>query len=272
LLGVPDGDTLSYPNHVGYDSEFQLGVNMGGALGDTTWIDSEDIPFISFHVPTDPFAPCENGIVIVPPPANLPVVDVSGSCKAQPLFTEAGVNASIDAGGPYDDAISDVARSRNGGIESLFLFPSDDPTEGGQWSYSSSADPYGVGAGPTSNVPCNTDMAAAGAYLDTIIAYYAPRAFAALSLPLAAKDLIPAEEVGLNIAPNPASSQVLIRTHAEYPISDLQLFDLNGRLMQQQTNIQHNQYRLERGNLPTGIYVVKLRIKDKIVAQKLVIR
>ncbi|MCB0643395.1 MAG: carboxylesterase family protein, partial [Phaeodactylibacter sp.] len=32
------GDTLCYPNHVGYDSDFQLCVNMGGALGDTSWL------------------------------------------------------------------------------------------------------------------------------------------------------------------------------------------------------------------------------------------
>ncbi|PHN05676.1 T9SS type A sorting domain-containing protein [Flavilitoribacter nigricans] len=265
LLPFPEGDTLNYPNHVEYSSEFQLGVNMGGALGDTSWIDNTDIPFISYHVPTDPFAPCEIGIVNVPPPVNLPVVEVMGSCEVQPDFTEAGVNAAIDAGGPYNDQISEIARSRNGGIESLYLFPSDDPTEGGQWSYSFALEPYGV---PGSN--CDTNSIRANAYLDTIIAYYAPRAFAALSLPVATRDLIPASEVGLKIAPNPATSQVLIRTAAEFPISDMRLFDLNGKMVEHRTNINTNEIRMQRNNLPAGIYVVKLRVKDKIVAQKLV--
>ncbi|HNG89897.1 MAG TPA: alpha/beta hydrolase, partial [Saprospiraceae bacterium] len=46
------GDTLCIPNHVGYPSNFQLCVNMGGALGDSTWLDKGDIPLISYHVPT----------------------------------------------------------------------------------------------------------------------------------------------------------------------------------------------------------------------------
>ncbi|MBT8231554.1 MAG: hypothetical protein HKO66_04685, partial [Saprospiraceae bacterium] len=36
-LNPLNGDTLCLPNHVGYSSEFQLCVNMGGALGDTSW-------------------------------------------------------------------------------------------------------------------------------------------------------------------------------------------------------------------------------------------
>lgn len=33
--GFPVGDTLCYPNHVGYDSDFALSVNMGGAVANT---------------------------------------------------------------------------------------------------------------------------------------------------------------------------------------------------------------------------------------------
>ncbi len=47
------GDTLCKPNHVGYSSEFHLAVNMGGALGDSTWMDAGEMPLISYHVLSD---------------------------------------------------------------------------------------------------------------------------------------------------------------------------------------------------------------------------
>ena len=56
-LNPLNGDTLCYPNHVGFSSDFQLCVAMGGAMGDTSWVDASDPAMISFHVPTDPFAP-----------------------------------------------------------------------------------------------------------------------------------------------------------------------------------------------------------------------
>lgn len=262
----PANDTLNYPNHVGYSSEFHLAVNLGGALGDLSWIDENDVPTISFHVPSDPYAPCETGIVLVPV-QNLSVVEVSGSCAAQPVFVSTGTNAAIDAGGPYDDAVSVEARTKNGGIESLYLFETEEIDDSAPWQYTSSLMPYGM---PGSPDPCNTDAVEAGLYLDTIMSYFAPRAYAVLNLTAGAYDLIPAKEVGLKIAPNPATAQVLIQTDAEFPISDMGLYDLQGRLLEQKTNVQHNQIRLERRSLPPGVYVVKLRIKDRIVAQKLV--
>lgn len=269
----PAGDTLSFPNHVGYSSEFQLSVNLGGALGDTSWIDPGDVPMISFHTPDDLYAPCEEGLVLVPPPVNLPVVQVFGSCRAQTLFNTEGVNAPIDAGGPYTDPISEIARSRNGGIESFYPFPTGDPLDSAPWAYSFSEDPYGVGPDVLgSNVPCPTDPTQPNMYIDTIMAYYAPRAFAVLQLgePAAAEELIPAQEVGLKMMPNPATSQVLIQTDLEFPIRDMRLYDFSGRLLEQQTNLNNNQFRLERKSLPPGVYIVKLRIKDRVVAQKLV--
>lgn len=62
--GFPmEGDTLCYPNHVTYadgtdiPSDVALSVNAGGAVGDSSWIDANDDPMISFHVPVDPNAP-----------------------------------------------------------------------------------------------------------------------------------------------------------------------------------------------------------------------
>lgn len=264
ILPFPPGDTLNYPNHIGYDSEFQMSVNLGGALGDTSWIDANDVPTISFHVPTDPFAPCDYGLVLVPE-VLLTVVDVAGSCAVQPIMVDEGTNAAIEASAPYGGPVSAEVTANYGGIESLYLFETEDEEDSAPWQYATSLTPYGV---PGSD--CDTMSAVSSLYLDTIVNYFAPRAYAVLALPAAAYDLIPADEVGLKIAPNPATSQVLIQTDAEFPISDMQLFDLSGRMLEQRTNVQNNQIRMDRNNLPAGIYVVKLRIKDRVVAQKLV--
>ncbi|MDP5075975.1 MAG: alpha/beta hydrolase, partial [Flavobacteriales bacterium] len=77
-----NGDTLCYANHVGYSSDINVALNMGGACGDISWIDAEDNPMISFQVPSDPFAPYYTGTVIVPG-LNLPVVEVQGSYDVQ---------------------------------------------------------------------------------------------------------------------------------------------------------------------------------------------
>lgn len=47
------------PNHVGYNSDVAFTYNVGGALGDTLWMDgmSQEAPAASLHSLTDPFAP-----------------------------------------------------------------------------------------------------------------------------------------------------------------------------------------------------------------------
>lgn len=270
--GFPEGDTLCYPNHVGYSSEFSLMVNSGGALGDTSWIDADDPPMISFHVPTDPFAPCEIGQVIVPPPLNLDVVEVMGSCTVQPMANELGINDpfwSIDyaAYGDIFQDITDHARSINGNLEGFYPFFSSDPTEAGPWGYSTSLEPYGV---PGSN--CDTNSVEASAYLDTIVWYFAPRAAGILDLVSSIEEIIPAEDVQLKVSPNPASDHVLFETAAEFPIEDLFLYNLDGKYVGGKFGIHNNQFRLERKNLPPGLYIAKLRFKDGLVTQKVLFR
>ncbi len=263
--GFPAGDTLCYPNHVGFSSAFALGVNMGGSLGDTSWIDANDPPFISYHVPTDPFAPCETGIVNVPPPVSLPVVEVSGSCIAQQIFSRLGINDCIVAGGPYNDAISARARSLNGGIESFYPFVDADPTEGGRWDYSGSISPYGVAGVP----PCDTNSVVGGRYLDTIFQYYAPRAFACLGL-ISSLDELTETEVGLQMSPNPSADFINIQTKADFPVEDVAIYDMNGKYLSGAFGLRQNSFQINRNGLNSGIYVVKFRFREGVVTRKIV--
>lgn len=95
-LNLPYADTLLLGNFYGttdaplcdanfgnYDSDFQLCVNLGGALGDSTWLDGKQIKpnepaFVGFHSSRDFFAPFYMGAVIVPTTGEF-VVDVVGT-------------------------------------------------------------------------------------------------------------------------------------------------------------------------------------------------
>ena len=72
------GFQMCMANHVGYSSDFNFQMNLGGALGDLNWLDEGDVPMVSFHAPHDPFAPYTTGVLIVPT-TNEPVVEVSGA-------------------------------------------------------------------------------------------------------------------------------------------------------------------------------------------------
>src|SRR5688572_12417052 len=71
LLGDYDGyggiPQLNNPNNsIGYSNNVHFVFNLGGALGDSSWIEPGDAPMVAMHVIGDPFAPYSSGIVYVP--------------------------------------------------------------------------------------------------------------------------------------------------------------------------------------------------------------
>ena len=176
-----DNDTLCYINHEGYDSNFACMVNMGGALGDSTWITIDDIPMISFHSPTDPFAPYNIGTVIVPG-LNLPVVEVSGSFNAQKKANQLALNHVFDAVETLNDQYTQKANLYNNGYHGLYPLNRQGAEifDSAPWEWWNTANPASG-----NGLQTNPNMAAAKGKLfcDTIIAYAAPRLMCALNLP-----------------------------------------------------------------------------------------
>lgn len=272
-LNLPEGDTLCYPNHVGYSSDFQFAVHAGGAMGDTSWVDANSVPSISYHVPTDPFAPCATDILVVPGP-NYNVVEVSGPCTSQAEFNADGANAVFDV--DYIDDVSAVAAARTGESINTFLpFPSNDPLEAGQWSFHQSSNPYNV-TNPFTGMPadCDTDEASAQMYVDSMLTYFAPRACLAMGLGCNLDGFITNlkeisdVEVGLSIAPNPAVVDLTFT--AEKNIEHVYLYDMTGRLVKARTDINNTQYTLDRNNLPNGLYIAQVRFAEGFVSKKIV--
>ncbi len=263
--GFPAGDTLCYPNHVGYNSDFHLAVNMGGALGDSSWLDPGQPPVISFQVPTDPFAPYNCGVLTVPG-VGLAVVEVCGANVVQAQQNAFG-NNQIWKDADFIDPITQLANSRNSGREGLMPLPTDEIPDSSPWDFYAEDN---INADEPPN-PVRARM-----YIDTIMAYFAPRACVALGLDCdltgvsSTKDVLSANDVQLQMMPNPAYDRVSLQSAAEHPIQDVQVFDMSGRLVQSDLNVKNNFVTLHRNGLPNGVYVVKLRFERGIVTQKLI--
>lgn len=227
---------------------------------------------IGCQVTTDPFAPYLTGIVLVPPPVNLPVVEVSGSGVSIPIAAAEGVQAPIDH--PFIDPISTYVNSVNGGVPGLFPFFSSDPTEGSPWNYSAAISPYGVPNVP----PCDTNSVGPKLVIDSIIGYFAPRACLALDLGCnmfgysATNDRLDAAQVGLEISPNPASEFVRFKTASEFPIQHIYVYDVNGRLVKAHTNIKQDVFNMQRNSLAQGTYFARVMFENGFVTQQIMFR
>lgn len=295
---------LNVANHVGYSSDFKLAVNVGGALGDTSWIDgtADEPAVIGFHVLKDPFAPYLDGAVIVPTTQEF-VVNVSGTRRVAEMTNNNGTNAVFQSAN--DDVsgttLSSMVNLRNkayqqvpitiGGqnilmsVDNMYPFVTDTIASGPWewWDYTtltfyvaavnaatgSNYDPAVLDA---TNKILNPDMSREKgmAYVDTMMAYFNPRAYLALNLATNTKEVLAPETVELTVGPNPVSTSAFIQTAADKPMKNLALYHLNGKMMRGIMNVNSSTYELQRGNLPPGIYILQAEFEDGIVAKKLV--
>lgn len=85
------------PNHVGYNSEVAMCVNIGGALGDIDWMNgTEGEPItLGYHSPTDIFAPFSAGNVVVPTTGDIVIPGVAGTESIIEKANMLGLNDAI---------------------------------------------------------------------------------------------------------------------------------------------------------------------------------
>lgn len=280
---LPAGDTLNYPNHVNYadgtpiPSGIDFTVNNGGALGDIGWIDENTGPWVSFHVPTDPFAPYTTGVLTVPgtgdpmdPSDDFAVVEVSGSYDIQArLATEGDANSIFDCIPDDFPDFSEVANERNDGIEGLFPFPNDlEFNSSAPWDFYAEDNP-----GAAINGPPNPELART--YWDTIFAYTAPRACKALDLPcqgLVNTTEVDKAQIGFQAVPNPASAEMLISVDAGYTIQSAQLYDMAGRIVRNYQEVNSPMLTIRRDAALNGLYFIQIRLEEGFAVQKVMFR
>ncbi len=266
LLGFKDGDTLCVENHPGYSSKFALTVNMGGALGDTSWINQGETPLISFHVPSDALAPCQTGILRVPTQRGPePVVEVSGSCDVAVIMDRIGNNDIFKTIPEGKDPFGESNANSSLGFYQFDNTPADSGAPW-EWTYASEPKP---GQQPTD---CNTDGESARRYIDTIVGYFAPRACVALGLDCftsSTKNLTESQ-VNLQMSPNPASYQVNLTVSEKTPIKSVALHDISGRMLMNVADVNASHYTLNRDQIQNGIYIIRLQFDKGVISKKIV--
>jgi len=297
-FGYNMGDTSSYSNWPDESSDVQLVLNVGGALGDISWLDENSAPIISFHHYLDPFAPYESDVLRVPGTNDL-IVEVQGSRSIaekqntlgnnQPFidanisdaWTTAAMNHSTTAGHDFFEALSPSVDAPNvlGNIEGVVI---DwwDPTAIAPdasnpmmlpWNEFPNllADPNGTitfdQSGQATNIGQSADKAKTK--IDSIIGFFAPRAVAVLDL-VTGTNNISAADVAMEIAPNPVSSIFNITSGVDTPIQEVRIFDLNGRMVRMYDAVNENKLTVERNNLASGMHIVMVTFEEGVVSKK----
>lgn len=285
-LGIaPTGDTLCVPNWVGESSDFDLCINLGGAIPEISWMEEGDVPIISFHAPNDQFAPYYDDILRVGT-NNDAVVQVQGSQYVAEMandlgnndvflgiddeWTDGAIRGSANAGHEYMEALYPLVRPQNalGNYESA-------PWE---WWNPSPFDtiphPFVTGSSIHEvQLAFNLSMSAnqARTYIDTIVNYIAPRAYRALDLEnwSSSIDLLNAADVELEMAPNPAMDIVTIQAGSEFKMQSIEVYTMNGKVVSRIDDINSSVQAVDVSSLQAGVYQVAIRFNDGVVTQKL---
>lgn len=271
--GYPVGDTLYVANHPGYSSDFNLAVNMGGALGDKAWLDANTPPILSFHVPADPYAPCGDGTVIVPG-FNYAVVNVTGSCGVAPIMDQLGNNDVFSFGGLLDDPLSVYARTINGNSEAFLPLPRPS-SDSAPWEWNGFVPSQQLPNGTIVPLSCSTNATTARTTTDTIIAYFAPRACRALGLDcpgvsVSTDELIKNGAI-VSVLPNPAKTEINFLAQENNQILSVELLDVSGRMVRSFRSVNADRFTVQRDGMAPGIYFAKVQFREGIITKKVVL-
>jgi len=265
------GNGLNQPslNNPGYSNDINFVFNMGGAMGDSTWLNVGDVPMVCFHVPNDPFAPYTYGPVIVPTTGQF-VVNVSGSYNIMRTANTYGNNNSFIFLG-LTDPYTVRANAINDGYDGLCPLERPDPPglltgEAGPWEWWDTTCTNNAGS-----LASNPDMSEAKgmAYIDTVQGYVCPRMFRGLSLNVGI-DPIETLEKSVVIYPNPSAGNFRIVVDAAFTeLKNIEITDFSGRIVRTIKGDDSFIYDIDRQNLASGIYLVKLHFTNGDIVKRM---
>ncbi|MBK9491251.1 MAG: hypothetical protein IPO07_22530 [Haliscomenobacter sp.] len=276
INGNPFGTTtkpLNLVNNAGYSNDFKLAVNMGGALGDISWLEGKagEPATIGFHVLSDPFAPFADGAVIVPTTREF-VVSVSGTRSIVERANEVGLNAKMapaNAEPIFVNLKNQVLKtvpipfptfSYKGAATTLStdnMYPFVTPgnrLEAGPWEWWDTTTLKLVVAGTNMQLGSSYDWkvlhsnglltnpnmskAKAMSYIDTMMMVFTPRAYLELNLATSTEQVISDDVVKLKVGPNPVADRVYIQSALEHKMRDIALYSLDGKMVRGYANIE----------------------------------
>jgi dienelactone hydrolase len=282
--GIPTGDTLNWPNNPANTSNIQMQVNLGGAVGDFTWVDSSSARSVSIACPHDRNAPYRTGVLLVPIGNGqaLPVVEVQGSHWMALRADSFGVNRPFSRIVAARDPYRSLVAARNnaygfGNTTATGLLPLigrslDDSAPWQWWSTDTTRQQWGNCATCLAGNPGMSE-AKARLYIDSIMTFVIPRACVGLNLPCAGvvtstEDLL--KDVKFSVAPNPAYTMVTLESEATNPMQAIEVYNMAGQAVQTIKNVNNHQFQLQRNGLPAGVYIVKVKFEGGILSRKVV--
>ncbi len=271
---------LVIENHKGYTSNVNIAFNIGGALGDSSWLEKGSLPIISVHSIQDPFAPYKLGIVSVPgtsPPLN--VVDVSGSYDVMERTNKYGNNASYK--GKVYDVYTMQANKLNKGLDGLF--PIAGAANGsGPYEWWDTTAIKALGLPNTATILKNADAtnplhkvlgkSRAMLYVDSIMGYVAPRL--AVSMGLVAAVGIDEQNLASNITifPNPSNGKIqIVNNWTNRSMETISIRDINGKTVFE-SKLTSDSVAMSNLNLKPGVYMVEIALTGGVARQKLVVQ
>lgn len=295
-FGLPPGDTTNYSNIAGVSSDVALCINIGGALGDISWIDENTPPIISVQSPFDLFAPYDDAVLIVPTTQD-PIVRVQGAQSIGEVQEATGAN-QMWKDAVFDDTVTQTATANSAVAGHAYYegtFPFVRPLNSNglpegvviDWWDPEAISPEGI---PWNQLPhpsggtfheqglvLNENMSAekARANLDECMAYILPRACVALELPCSANFTSNTEELldesFVRISPNPMNSVSLVET-GDKMIREIFIYNMSGQLMRRHSNIDNNYFELNRSELQSGMYNMMIRFDEGSSVKRIIVK
>jgi len=293
-FGYGGSATNNIENHKGYSSDHDMVLNMGGAIGDLSWLEAGDKPIAAVHGNLDAVARFTTGNLTT---TGVNVVsNISGShdvvAKANMLgnnnsipnlydpYTVAAKRASNNLIGTADFSGDTITAS----VDNLFPFNTGNPGEGAPWDFWDSATilQLAIGAfGPTvgpvqanaalaSSLQTNPNMSMnkAMAYVDSTLGFFCPRIVNTLMLPGNSVGIIDVK-MDVNIYPNPSNDFITINSSTN--ISLISIFNNNGVLMGQ---FKPNRFtcNLDLRSYAKGFYYAEISNASSTKTEKFVLK
>jgi hypothetical protein len=259
------GGTQNLDNYPGYSSAVTAVLSLGGAVGDSSWIEAGEAPIIAFQGVNETLTPYNTAVVTTTTFAQ--IVEVSGSGDFMPRVDRLNNNNGFS---PNTFAVAPPNKNGAGvittSIDGLYPF------------YGQGFEPWSWynGANPAINPAAN--MTKAMKYIDTIMGYATPRIYKLMIDPTYGEpnglgDSKATFNVGVYPNPADASTMVYINSVENKPIQTMELYDISGRLVKQFNNIDTHYFNADLADVLKGAYIVKLTLTDgKQATQKLMIQ
>lgn len=265
------GGTLNHDNYPGISSKFQCVLALGGAVGDTSWIQTGEAPVIAFQGVNEEGTPYNTAVVTTT--TGQPVIEVSGSGDFMPVVAARGNNNVFSPNsfiqGPPNRNIFGTQTTT---IEGLYPFYGQ-YFEPWNWyepnCYNNSQQMQNL-ADPTTSANW-ASRSKASRYIDTVMAYSLPRLYKVLIDPNLTtwngiNELHGTAQV--SVFPNPATTTLSIAVEEQSPIAAISLFDITGRLALEQTQMNVNTATINVSSLNAGLYMVYVKLTDGNFAAK----